>query len=309
MRPLAAGTDEAPAFDPVTDWINTDTLSLDALDDQIVLLAFWTYNDIHCLSILPRLNRLADTYDNVAVIGVHSPEFAFERHQPYVEHVIDTYDVTFPVALDPENTLWKQYGNQYRPRHALIDRQSTVAYDAIGADALPAVEERIRRFLRHTDSPADAVIDPDEQDTAFDAVSPAVYTGDDRNTGLGNEHVYAPYVTITYRDSTDSHRMNTLYLQGDWRQDAEYVTYEGGEHGGYATVRCMATRCGVVLGPDCPPGDTPGERQKLYVDLDDDPVPAGIRGADIEEDDTGTYVTVDRPRLYDVVERDAPEVG
>ena len=139
----------APDFQGIQQWFNTPALSLAALQGQVVLVDFWTYACINCLRTLPHVNRWADTYrdQGLVVVGVHTPEFAFERSAANVQAAIKRHGVKHPVAMDNGYATWKAYENRYWPAHYLIDGRGRIRYRHFGEGEYARTEAAIQTLL------------------------------------------------------------------------------------------------------------------------------------------------------------------
>ena len=142
----------APNFAGISHWINTPgdrSLSISQLRGKVVLVDFWTYSCINCLRTLPQLRAWYDTYkkDGLEIVGVHTPEFAFEHDYGNVRAAVHRLDVTWPVALDNSYTTWTDYSNQYWPADYLVDRKGDVRAVHFGEGDYRATEDQIRSLL------------------------------------------------------------------------------------------------------------------------------------------------------------------
>jgi thiol-disulfide isomerase/thioredoxin len=119
------------------------------LRGQVVLVDFWAYMCGNCLNTLPHVKQWHERYarDGLVVVGVHTPELPAERDPKNVEHAIERYGISYPVALDPDYATWKAYSNRYWPALYLIDRQGRVVYRHFGEGAYDQTEARIRALL------------------------------------------------------------------------------------------------------------------------------------------------------------------
>jgi cytochrome c biogenesis protein CcdA/thiol-disulfide isomerase/thioredoxin len=145
-------TETAPEFAGVTKWLNTPDgrpLSLSGLRGRVVLIDFWTYSCINCLRTLPHLRAWDRAYrsDGLTIVGVHSPEFAFEQEEDNVRAAIDRLDLRYPVAMDNDFGTWDAWQNRYWPAKYLIDRQGRVRYSHFGEGEYDETESRIRGLL------------------------------------------------------------------------------------------------------------------------------------------------------------------
>jgi cytochrome c biogenesis protein CcdA/thiol-disulfide isomerase/thioredoxin len=142
----------APNFAGISHWINTPgdrSLSISQLRGKVVLVDFWTYSCINCLRTLPQLRAWYDTYkkDGLVIVGVHTPEFAFEHVYSNVRSAVHRLDVTWPVALDNSYATWTDYSNQYWPADYLVDRKGDVRAVHFGEGDYKTTEDQIRALL------------------------------------------------------------------------------------------------------------------------------------------------------------------
>jgi thiol-disulfide isomerase/thioredoxin len=141
----------APELVGVDPWLNTpdgEPLRLAALRDRVVLLEFWTFACVNCQRTLPFLRRMHDQYQpDLTVVGVHTPEFAFERSVQNVEHAVGQHGLEYPVGLDNDFVAWNAYGNRYWPTTYLIDRAGQIRYMRIGEGNYGRTETAIRTLL------------------------------------------------------------------------------------------------------------------------------------------------------------------
>ena len=148
----------APELVGVGPWFNTqdgEPLRLAALRDRVVLLEFWTFACVNCQRTLPFLRRMHDQYHpDFSVVGVHSPEFAFERSVQNVERAVQEHALDYPVGLDNDLVAWNAYGNQYWPTMYLIDRAGQIRYTQIGEGNYGRTETAIRTLLAEGAGPA-----------------------------------------------------------------------------------------------------------------------------------------------------------
>jgi cytochrome c biogenesis protein CcdA/thiol-disulfide isomerase/thioredoxin len=170
----------APNFAGISHWINTPndrSLSIPQLRGKVVLVDFWTYSCINCLRTLPQLRAWYDSYkkDGLVIVGVHTPEFAFEHDYGNVRSAVRRLDVTWPVALDNTYTTWSAYSNQYWPADYLVDRKGNVRAVHFGEGGYKETEGQIRALLG-TGGPLTSV--KDTQPTGIG--TPETYLGPER---------------------------------------------------------------------------------------------------------------------------------
>ena len=139
----------APEIRGIAQWINSDPLTLRRLRGKVVLIDFWTYSCVNCLRTLPHLKAWDAAYrgDGLTIIGVHAPEFAFERVPDNVRAAVRKLGVRYPVALDNDFATWTAYANEYWPAKYLIDRQGRLRYHHFGEGEYEETERQIRRYL------------------------------------------------------------------------------------------------------------------------------------------------------------------
>jgi thiol-disulfide isomerase/thioredoxin len=130
-RPQAeklAVEDIAPSFSGAVEWLNSPPLTAEGLKGKVVLVDFWTYSCVNCLRAIPYVRAWAEKYKDqgLVVIGVHTPEFAFEQKVANVRRAIADLHITYPVAIDNEYSIWRAFENQYWPAHYFIDAQGRV---------------------------------------------------------------------------------------------------------------------------------------------------------------------------------------
>ncbi len=139
----------APELRGISQWINSEPLTLRKLRGQVVLIDFWTYSCVNCLRTLPHLKEWDRAYrdDGLTIIGMHAPEFAFERVPDNVRTAVRKLGIRYPVALDNDFATWTAYANEYWPAKYLIDRQGRVRYYHYGEGEYDETERLIRQYL------------------------------------------------------------------------------------------------------------------------------------------------------------------
>jgi cytochrome c biogenesis protein CcdA/thiol-disulfide isomerase/thioredoxin len=169
---------QAPEFRGVTLWLNSRPLTLAALRGKVVVVDFWTYSCVNCLRTLPYLDRWYETYhdEGLVIVGVHAPEFAFEREPGNVREAIADLGVDWPVALDNDFETWNAWGNRYWPAKYFIDRQGHVRFAHFGEGAYEESEDVIRTLLAEPELPPPVSGQIDEQ-TPDGPQTPESYLG------------------------------------------------------------------------------------------------------------------------------------
>ena len=138
-----------PSIDGAVQWLNSPPLTREALRGKVVLVDFWTYSCINCKNALPHVREWARKYkdDGLVVIGVHSPEFAFEKNIDNVKRALGDLDVVFPVAVDNNFTIWRAFSNQYWPANYFVDAKGRIRFHHFGEGEYEKSEQVIRQLL------------------------------------------------------------------------------------------------------------------------------------------------------------------
>ncbi|HUG97054.1 MAG TPA: thioredoxin family protein, partial [Nitrososphaera sp.] len=139
----------APELAQISGYINTDPVTLGDLKGKVVLVDFWTYSCINCIRTIPYLNAWHEKYadDGLVILGVHTPEFEFEKDYDNVRAAVEKFEIEYPVAQDNEKGTWKEYENRYWPRKYLVDNEGYIRYDHIGEGAYAETEKVIQSLL------------------------------------------------------------------------------------------------------------------------------------------------------------------
>jgi thiol-disulfide isomerase/thioredoxin len=138
-----------PEFEGISAWLNSEPLTIADLKGSVVLVQFWTLGCINCLRTLPYMARWHRQYaaQGLKVVGIHTPEFAYERDLNNIKKAIQQHQITYPVPVDNAFKTWNAYSNQYWPHLFLADRQGLIRYDHIGEGAYDTTEQTIRKLL------------------------------------------------------------------------------------------------------------------------------------------------------------------
>lgn len=216
-------------------FVNTDAITIGELvGKKVILVDFLTYSCINCQRTFPYLNAWYDTYknDGLEIIGIHTPEFAFERDIDNVRAAMEEFGVEYPIVLDNDYATWGAYGNRFWPRKYLIDIEGNIVYDHIGEGAYEETEAKIQELLAEravalgesvTFDDMVATVMPPAQN---EARSPETYFGSERNEYLGNGMIgmSGPEAFVLPEVFTK----NKLYLGGDWTIAQEYAESSSG---------------------------------------------------------------------------------
>jgi cytochrome c biogenesis protein CcdA/thiol-disulfide isomerase/thioredoxin len=286
----------APEFVGNERWFNTPgdrPLTLSGLRGRVVLVDFWTYSCINCIRTLPYLKAWDAKYrkDGLTIVGVHTPEFPFEREASNVEAAIEENGIRYPVAQDNEQATWNAYGNQYWPAEYFIDAQGRVRYVHFGEGEYGEKEQVIRDLLAeagkkvqgketdvHAVAPSTTVTTPE---TYLGAARAERFTNPELSPGL---HRFSAPAKVP---------PNEFAYHGKWKITLDSATAAGGAS---LDLDFGARRVYLVLG-------SPGHSRRMRVLLDGRPISSSDAGSDVH----GGSVTVTGQRLYNLV--DLPRVG
>ncbi|WP_430867169.1 cytochrome c biogenesis protein DipZ [Demequina aurantiaca] len=206
----------------IQEWLNTpgnEALSLDELEGEVVLLDFWTYSCINCQRTFPYLNGWNERYgdDGLTIIGVHSPEFNFEKVVSNVEDATERYGIEYPVAIDNDFTTWREWDQRFWPAHYLIDQTGTVVQVHYGEGKYEATEKLIQQLL---DAPPQEAV---QADTGGSTASrtPELYVGSARLSAAENSDII-PGQEHTYTANPTPIR-DEFSFGGDWTIEPEYA--------------------------------------------------------------------------------------
>jgi cytochrome c biogenesis protein CcdA/thiol-disulfide isomerase/thioredoxin len=291
--------DDAPPLAGATQWLNSAPLTIEALRGKIVLVDFWTYSCINCLRELPYIRAWADKYRDrgLVVVGVHAPEFAFEKNIDNVKKAATQLQLTYPIAIDNDYAIWRAFENQFWPALYFIDAKGRIRHHHFGEGNYDESERVIQSLLAEAGK-ADASDElvkvsasgAEAASAAADVLSPETYIGYNRAenfvspNGADKDHpaIYAP----------GQPRLNEWGLAGDWIIHGEDAALD--KPGGAILYRFHARDLHLVLGSD--------EKVRFRVTIDGAP-PGASHGADIDADGDGV---VSGQRLYQLIRQSGP---
>ncbi|WP_250515160.1 cytochrome c biogenesis protein DipZ [Caballeronia sp. INDeC2] len=294
-----------PSLDGAVQWINSPPLTKEALRGKVVLVDVWTYSCINCLRTLPYLKTWAQKYrdQGLVVIGVHAPEFAFERNVDNVKQAIHDLGIDYPVAIDNNFAIWRALNNQYWPAHYFIDAQGNIRYHHFGEGDYAHSEHVIQQLLAeagHGAAPSLAMTDDAIGQGAMmqadntDMRSPETYIGYERAQQFMSPGGETPDRLHDYA-APKALDVNDWGLAGAWKVGAEHATLEGAN--GRIVYRFHARDLHLVLGPS-----KDGKPVRFRVSIDG-AAPGASRGSDVQADGSGT---VTGQRLYQLVRQAGP---
>jgi thiol-disulfide isomerase/thioredoxin len=296
-----------PSFDGATGWRNSPPLTTADLRGTVVVVNFWTYTCINWLRQLPYVRAWAAKYSGhgLVVVGVHTPEFAFEHDVDNVSRAVREMRVDYPVAIDSDYAVWSAFDNHYWPALYFADADGRIRHHHFGEGEYRQSEMVIQQLLAEAGS-AGADREADRETVSVDAGgieapadwatlrSPENYTGYERTEGFASPGGPLPGVPRTYTAPAELRR-NQWALSGDWTVEAQAATLN--EAGGRIVNRFHARDLHMVLGPAA--GGAP---VRFRVRIDGQP-PGAAHGVDVGDQGDGS---VTEQRLYQLVRQPGP---
>lgn len=285
-----------PSIDGAVEWLNSPPLTRETLKGKIVLIDFWTYSCINCLRALPYVEAWAKKYKDkgLVVIGVHAPEFAFEKNISNVKRAVSDLGITYPVAIDNNYAIWRAFNNEYWPAHYFIDAEGNIRHHHFGEGNYDGSERVIQKLLAEAGnknvskdivSVSGSGIEAQSSDAAM---SPETYVGYRRA-----ENFVSPGGAV--RDASHDYarallNLNDWALNGNWTITPEHAVSNAPN--GSITYKFHARDLHLVLGPQ-----PDGKPVRFKVTIDGK-TPGESRGADTDANGEGT---VTEQRLYQLV--------
>jgi thiol-disulfide isomerase/thioredoxin len=280
---LNVSSTPAPAFVGLTNWLNSSPLTISSLKGRVVLVDFWTYSCINCIRSIPYVEKWYQTYSDkgLIVVGVSTPEFAFEHNPSNVATAVVRDGITYPVALDNNYDTWNAFDNDSWPADYLIDKQGNIRYVSLGEGNYPTTEKAIQILL--------GINQPLETTTSnvpiSDSQTPETYFGTNRSSG----YIGTPEESDGTSDYTATSELSSSSwtLSGNWNVSPEYITSEGSDS--KLIFNLYAKNVYVVA------GSTNNAPKTVSVDL-----PSSV-GSQYGSDDPNGSVVISGSRLYSIV--------
>ena len=314
--------DLAPEFGGIEAWINGGPLTMEELRGQVVLIDFWTYTCINCIRTFPFLKQWNSRYadDGLVIVGVHSPEFEFEKDYDNVVEATQNEALAWTMAQDNDFVTWRRYNNRFWPAKYLIDKDGVVRYTHFGEGGYAETEDLIRELLAEADPnflannlplPEDQTVDPAFLIARDAEVTRELYGGYERGEsdllfGRGGYVKQMQYFDskdqVANFSITEDQQPHKIYFEGAW-----HVGPESSTHGrttelfeDYLALVYSATSVNAVLTSDS------GKPYKLRITVDGEYLTDSNKGSDIIIGDDGeSYLWVTSPSLYNVISNDS----
>jgi len=293
---------KAPEFKGITSYINTNQTKLSDLKGKVVLVDFWTYSCINCIRTLPYLVDWNQKYSDkgLVIVGVHSPEFEFEKNINNVKQAVTRFGIKYPVLLDNDHETWNAFQNSYWPRKYLVDSDGYIRYDHIGEGGYAETENAIRSLLAERSNQQGLEISnlnqtklivPSAPSVDLNQIkSPELYFGYQyARAQLGNIQGFNPEKTVNYTIPGSNLESNVIYLQGLWKNNPDSMELVGSN--GKIMLAYSAKSINIVAG---------GKGEAIIKeDGKDNQTNNTFKGNDV---DAEGRLTVDGQRLYNIAD-------
>ena len=274
----------APELIGITGWINTDPFTLQQLHGKVVLIDFWTYSCINCIRTFPYLKDWYAKYEDkgFVIVGVHTPEFEFEKNINNIKDAVQRFGLKYPVAVDSNFQTWQNFNNHFWPAHSLVDQEGIVRSFHFGEGAYKETENDIRTLLGlpKLDVKKEIV-------ASHRPITPETYLGSERADRYVSENKITPEANVSYTYA-ESLKNDQIGLRGDWLVSPEKITSMG--EVGDLDLNFLATRVYLVMDSETP--------QLVTVYLDGHPLAKEYYTEDMNENG---QILVKEPRKYDVL--------
>jgi thiol-disulfide isomerase/thioredoxin len=274
-------------------WFNANQLDENDLKNKVILVDFWTYTCVNCLRTVPHLRSWWDKYrtDDFLIIGVHTPEFDFERNPENVKNAIEELDITWPVVLDNDYFNWNNFSNRYWPAKYLIDRSGNIVYSHFGEGAYAETEMMIQNLIKDNLGSME-LPNIDENEHVHGPVcfvpTPELYCGYLRGI-IANSEDYVEEEEHHYHIGVEELPHDTIGLNGNFLAMPEYL--ESRKKGATVLLEFKGTEVNLVIEPV-------GSESTVIISFDQQELTPEIRGRDVN--DCGEVVASEA-KLYNLI--------
>lgn len=291
---------KAPDFAGISRWINSEPLKMEQLKGKVVLVDFWTYTCINCIRTLPYLKEWDKKYRNqgLIIVGVHTPEFEFEKKYENVLKAVNDYQIKYAVAQDNNYTTWSSYQNRFWPHKFLVDIDSYIRYDHIGEGNYEETEKMIQELLKERmerlnrkDGINESISKPPEAvESEFRKIgTPEIYFGYQFARGNFGYDGVKPESAAEYSLPRNPYK-NYVYLSGKWKNNADNMELIGDD--GEILLIFEAKKVNIVAGSE--------NQSRANIFLDNDKVNEKNKGFDVEIQNNESIAGINEFRLYNL---------
>ena len=279
---------KAPDFVGIENWLNSDSLTIESLRGKVVLIDFWTYTCINCIRTLPYVTSWYEKYKdkNFIVVGVHTPEFEFEKNTTNVANAIKQYNITYPVAQDNDYATWRAYDNHYWPAKYLIDKDGNIRYFHFGEGKYEETEKAIQMLIKQTGMTVDEKTTAEEDSFSAMPQTPETYLG------YGRMERFEGQIKQGLNSYTFPKTLNrdSIAFSGIW--DVQEEKSISTKQGSQLMLKFYASKVFLVITPK-----SSEDKIQVIIDRDADAVDF-YNGKDVVDG----YVKLDVPRLYELID-------
>lgn len=284
----------APELVGISDWINSKPLEIHKdLKGKIVLVDFWAYSCINCIRTLKYINDWHKKYAfrGLVIIGVHSPEFEFEKQKENVEMAVKKFDIKYPICLDNEFKTWRAYNNHYWPHKYLIDQEGNIVYDHVGEGGYEETEEVIQKLLEKIGQNIKVELTKETQIPYSAAQTSELYFGYHfARKGLGNTQGFRANQIVEYSLPKEI-KEDIIYMEGKWQNNVDHMRHANKKKAS-TILSFRAKTLNIVAN---------AKKAKVDVFLDGKPIRKDQAGEDVIVKGGKSYIIVDKAKLYHVV--------
>ena len=293
---------KAPSILDATEYINIQSNELtETLEGNVVLYDIWTYSCINCIRTIPYITTWDEKYrdEGLVIVGIHTPEFEFEKDKGNVLAAVQKFDINYPVVLDNEKEIWNAFQNKYWPRKYIADHDGYIRYDHIGEGAYKETEKIIQQLLQERSESLNIKTNTFELTTLEEFEhstfrTPELYFGYKFASGrnnLGNENGFKPEEMVEYNIPLEI-KQHYFYLDGKWKNSKDSM--ELVSENGLIMLNYNAKQVNIVA----------SNNAELEIFIDGEHIPKHIAGIDVNQDGK---VMIIEPRLYNIVDSTATE--
>jgi thiol-disulfide isomerase/thioredoxin len=303
LNTLTSGQSELASLELADEWLNSPPLTASALRGKVVLVDFWTYTCINWLRTLPYLRAWHEKYKDqgLVMIGVHAPEFSFEKSLSNIRFAVKDMRVEYPVAVDNEHVIWRAFQNNYWPALYFIDAQGRVRHQQFGEGANKQSEMVIQQLLREAGASEVSMVPVSVDGRGLEAAadwsglrSGENYVGYERTQNFASPGGAVLNKARVY-ELPARLRLNEWALSGDWTVKDQATALN--KANGRIAYRFHARDLHLVMGPK-----TPGASVRFRV-LIDGQAPGATHGSDVDEQGNGAVI---QQRLYQLIRQPKP---
>jgi len=298
---------KAPEIPPGMTWLNSKPQTMKGNSGKVILIDFWTYSCINCIRTIPHLREWQEKYGRYGfeVIGVHTPEFAFEKVEENVKKALKDLDIKYPVVLDSDYKIWNLYANRWWPRKFLIDATGSIVYDHIGEGGYAETESAIQKALMEVGILNLPVVAPDLSvgGGICYRTTPETYLGFLRGR-YADAKDFIPNTEQAFTDE-GAHEDDLIYLHGHFTVFSEKIAHTKKLPSAteYLALKYSAFSVNLVM------GSSNNEYAEITVELDGQPLPEDMAGSDVIIKDGKAIVKVKNARMYRLIDSDTYHKG